>query len=104
MVLFGTAGIQTWCSEHSVLQGQLTHKSLCFTANSCQWPYVFLYLVLYFSLSVFHLLRLSQQSIALYNQEMTSAMKGSNNCHDAGLLARLSSPPTQLPAKEGNSF
>lgn len=65
-----------------------------------QWPYMFLYLVSYFSLSMFHLLRLCQQSIALYNQEMTSVMKESNNYHDAGLLATLSSPPT----KEGHSF
>lgn len=47
-----------------------------------------------------HLLCFSQQSIALYNQEMTSVMKESNDCHDAALSARLSSPPTE----EGHSF
>lgn len=91
--------------EHFALRGFISEITV-FYSQCCQWPYMFLYLISHFSLSMIHLLRLPQQTMTPYNQEMTNIIKGHDNCNDndAGLLARLSFSPTQLPVKKGHSF
>lgn len=90
-------------SLSSVLRGLINPEITVLHSQKHQWLYVFVYLFSHFSLSMFHLLQLPQQSTALFNQEMTTIIKESNNCNDAALLVRLSFPPTQLPTKEGHS-
>jgi len=67
--------------EHSVLSGLVNPEVTVLHSHQRQWPQVFLYLFLHLSLSMLHFLTLPQQSIALYNQETTNIIKGSDNCN-----------------------
>lgn len=104
--LFESSGAQKqYVFEHFALRGFISEITV-FYSQCCQWPYTFLYLISHLSLSMIHLLRLHEQPMTPYNQEMTNIIKGHDSCNDtdAGLLVRSSFFPTQLPVRKGHSF
>lgn len=79
-------------------------RSVCSTANSVSGPrctYTWLHIFHYLWSTPFSYLK---QTVTPYNQEMTNVIKGSDNCSDTGLSARLILSITQLPITVGHSF